>query len=238
MAVNPLRKPDIELVSKELRDLLTSISTPRKVNEETFLFQEGEEASELFLIKKGLFQVSKLAMDGGELNLRICKANDIIGELTLFSEDAKYMLSAFALAESEVLVIKRDVLEAELMKNASLTFEFMKWISTHLRKNQSKIRDLVMNGKKGALYSTLIRFTNSYGVETDKGILIDIHMTNQEFAKFCAATRESVNRMLSELKKKDVIEMTKEGKILIKDLVYLKDEIGCENCPIDICNID
>jgi CRP-like cAMP-binding protein len=114
----------------------------------------------------------------------------------------------------------------------------MKWISTHLRKNQSKIRDLVMNGKKGALYSTLIRFTNSYGVHTDEGILIDIHLTNQEFAKFCAATRESVNRMLSELKKRGAISTTADGRIIVKDLQYLRDEIGCEECPISICNID
>ena len=30
-------------------------------------------------------------------------------------------------------------------------------------KTQTKFRDLVLNGKKGALYSTLIRMTNSYG---------------------------------------------------------------------------
>jgi len=28
------------------------------------------------------------------------------------------------------------------------------------------------------------------------------------------------------------------GKILIKDLQYLKDEINCENCPIAFCRID
>ncbi|WP_421380913.1 Crp/Fnr family transcriptional regulator [Bacillus salacetis] len=238
MAINSFRVSDTELISEELKNLLMSISTPRKIKGDTFLFQEGEDASELYLIKSGLFQISKLTMEGRELNMRICKANDIIGELTLFTTDAKYMLSALALSDSEVLVIKKDFLEAELVKNANLTFEFMKWISTHLRKNQSKIRDLVMNGKKGALYSTLIRFTNSYGVNTDEGILIDIHLTNQEFAKFCAATRESVNRMLSELKKRGAIGMTSDGRIIVKDLQYLKDEIGCEDCPISICNID
>ncbi|WP_243292545.1 Crp/Fnr family transcriptional regulator [Bacillus sp. FJAT-47783] len=238
MKLNAFRQSDIELISEELKNLLMSISTLRKVKVHSYLFQEGADAYELYLIKSGLFQISKLTMEGRELNLRICKENDIIGELTLFSTDAKYMLSALALSDSEVLVIKKDHLEAELLKNTSLTFEFMRWISDHLRKNQSKIRDLVMNGKKGALYSTLIRFTNSYGVRTEEGILIDIHLTNQEFANFCAATRESVNRMLSELKKKEIISTTTDGKLIVKDLQYLRDEIGCENCSISICNID
>jgi CRP-like cAMP-binding protein len=232
------RRSDLSNVSEDLSSLLKSIGTPRSVKKGSFLFQEGEKADELFLIKSGVFQVSKLSLEGKELNMRICKKDDYIGELTLFSEDATYMLSAYALEEGEVLSIQRDHLEKALINDAPLTFEFMKWISTLLRKNQSKIRDLVMHGKKGALYSTLIRISNSYGVKVENGILLDIHLTNQELAKFCAATRESVNRMLSDLKKKNVLDYSPNGRIIILDLDYLREEIGCENCPIDICNID
>jgi CRP-like cAMP-binding protein len=232
------RRSDLSTVSEDLSSLLKSIGTPRSVKKGSFLFQEGEKADELFLIKSGVFQVCKLSLEGKDLNMRICKKDDYIGELTLFSEDATYMLSAYALEGGDVLSIQRDHLEKALINDAPLTFEFMKWISTLLRKNQSKIRDLVMHGKKGALYSTLIRISNSYGVKVENGILLDIHLTNQELAKFCAATRESVNRMLSDLKKKNVIDYSPNGRIIIQDLEYLRDEIGCENCPIDICNID
>lgn len=233
------RKSDLSSVSEDLSSLLQSIGTPRAVNKGSFLFQEGEKADELFLIRSGIFQISKLSLEGKELNMRICKKDDYIGELTLFSDDATYMLSAIAIQDGEVLAIQRDNLEKALINDAPLTFEFMKWISTQLRKNQSKIRDLVMHGKKGALYSTLIRISNSYGVKVENGILLDIHLTNQELAKFCAATRESINRMLSDLKKKKVIEYSSDGgKIIILDLEYLREEIGCENCSIEICNID
>ncbi|MFD4705639.1 Crp/Fnr family transcriptional regulator [Gottfriedia sp. NPDC058432] len=238
MEKNNNRKSDLSIVSKDLASLLQSIGSTRSVKKGTFLFQEGEDATELYLIKSGMIQISKLTLNGDELNLRICKKDDLIGELTLFSENANYMLSAYALEESEVQVIPKDILEKKLINHAPLTFEFMKWISTHLRKNQSKIRDLVLSGKKGALYSTLIRISNSYGEIIENGILLNIHLTNQELAKFCAATRESVNRMLSDLRKKDVISYTPDGKIIIKDLQFLKNEIGCDNCPKDICNID
>jgi CRP-like cAMP-binding protein len=75
-------------------------------------------------------------------------------------------------------------------------------------------------------------------VKVEYGILLDIHLTNQELAKFCAATRESVNRMLSDLKKKNVLDYSPNGRIIILDLDSPREEIGCENCPIDICNID
>ena len=91
--------------------------------------------------------------------------------------------------------------------------------------------------KKGALYSTLIRFANSYGMETEDGILISVPLTNQELANYSASARESLNRMLSELRKKGIIEM-RGHLIFIKDIGYLKKAIHCENCGKDICNIE
>ncbi|MCY8272733.1 Crp/Fnr family transcriptional regulator [Bacillus sonorensis] len=233
-----VRKSDTDLISADLHYLLESISTKRKIRQNTYLFQEGMDAEELYLIQSGLVQIGKLTSDGKELTLRMCKKNDIVGELTLFTDEAKYMLSAKILSDGEVLVINKEKLEKELIQNGALTFEFMKWMSTHLRKIQSKIRDLLLNGKKGALYSTLIRLANSYGITRSDGILINIVLTNQDLAKFCAAARESVNRMLSDLRKLGVISIEESGKIVVHNLNYLKREIDCENCPLEICNID
>jgi CRP/FNR family transcriptional regulator len=110
-------------------------------------------------------------------------------------------------------------------------------MSDHFRKTQTKFRDLVLNGKKGALYSTLIRMTNSYGSTVDEGILIDLSLTNQELGNFCGTSRESTNRILSELKRDDIITSL-NGKIVVKNLQYLKNEIGCENCPAVYCSIE
>src|SRR5699024_4827480 len=126
----------------------------------------------------------------------------------------------------------------EISKNASLAVETMKWSSNHMRKFQSKMRDLLLNGKKGALYSTLIRLSNSYGIKQHDGIIIDLPLTNQELAKFCSCTRESVNRMLGELRKQNVLTIYHNKKILIKDIQFLRNENNCENCPIEICNIN
>ncbi|GAB3060055.1 Crp/Fnr family transcriptional regulator [Virgibacillus ainsalahensis] len=232
------KQHDKDIISNELRDLLYTIGTTKSVHKDTYLFHEGMEAHEIFLIKSGLVQVDKLTTDGKELSMRICKHDNIVGELTLFSDHATYFLSAKVIESGEIIVINKAALEKELMSNANLTLEFMKWTSNHMRKFQSKIRDLLLNGKKGALYSTLIRLSNSYGRKQSNGILIDIAFTNQELAQFCAATRESVNRMLVELRKSDVISIDGKGRIFIKDIQFLRNEIGCENCPIEICNIN
>jgi CRP-like cAMP-binding protein len=221
----------------EIKELLRFADRTIKSEKGTYLFQEGAKAEELYIVLSGKIQISKITTDGRELSLRICGENDICGELTLFTDNPKYLLSAKVLEEGEVVAIRKDVLENEIFQDSTLAFEFMKWMSDHFRNTQTKFRDLVLNGKRGALFSTLIRMSNSYGIQQKDGILIDLPLTNQELANFCGTSRESTNRILSELKKDNIISI-KKGKISILNLQYLRDEIGCEYCPLTFCSIE
>ncbi|KAA9025787.1 Crp/Fnr family transcriptional regulator [Niallia endozanthoxylica] len=223
--------------SIEIKELLNIAEQTIKIKKDQFLFQEGQAAEELYLILSGKVQISKITSDGRELVLRICGLNDICGELTLFTDSPKYLLSATVLEEGEAAVIKKDVLEKQIFQNSALAYEFMKWMSDHFRKTQTKFRDLVLNGKRGALFSTLIRMTNSYGIQKDDGILIDLPLTNQKLGDFCGTSRESTNRILNDLKREGIISFTR-GKITVHNLQYLKNEIDCENCPAVYCNIE
>lgn len=223
--------------SIEIKELCKFADRQIKTVAGQFLFQEGMVADKLYVVLSGKVKISKVTLDGSELELRICGSNDICGELTFFTDDPKYMLNALVIEDGEVAVIKKDVIEKEMFQNSHLAYEIMKWMSDHFRKTQTKFRDLILMGKKGALYSTLIRMTNSYGIEKEDGILIDLPLTSQSLGNFCATSRESTNRHLNELKRKGVISINNR-KITVHKLQYLKDEIKCENCPAVYCSIE
>ncbi|WP_251551592.1 Crp/Fnr family transcriptional regulator [Neobacillus muris] len=223
--------------SIEIKELLHIADRTIQLEKGQYLFQEGQNAGEMFLILSGKVQISKLSPEGRELSLRICSENEICGELTLFTQSPKYLLSALMLEDGEIAVVKKEMIEKKLFQDSALAFEFIKWLSDHLRKTQMKFRDLILYGKKGALYSTLIRMTNSYGVNRNDGILINLPLTNQELANFCGTTRESINHLLKELKEEGIISIEKK-KITVHDLPFLKQQIGCENCPAIFCSIE
>ncbi|MDL4842909.1 Crp/Fnr family transcriptional regulator [Aquibacillus rhizosphaerae] len=224
-------------MSEDLASILSTVDHTMKIEKNSFLFQQGEEVTELYIILSGRVQIGKISPDGRELTLRICTKGDIVGELSFDSEEVKYILNAKVTEDGEVAVIKKNTLEEKLLTDSKLAMEFMKIMSVNYRRDQTKFRDLVLHGKKGALYSTLIRLTNSYGVKQKDGILIDIILTNQELANFCGTSRESVNRLLNDLKRSNILSINK-SKITIHDLQYLKDEINCEDCPVVLCSID
>ncbi|MCI1693080.1 Crp/Fnr family transcriptional regulator [Aneurinibacillus aneurinilyticus] len=224
-------------LSTPLKALLQTCATTRKIKKDTYLFHQGELANSMYIILAGRVQIGKTDAEGKELTLRICQKNDIVGELILFADHPKYVFSAKCLENGEVGVINRETIEKKLLENRDVAFEFMKWMSDHFRRTQTKFRDLVLNGKKGALYSTLIRMANSYGIKIKDGILIDLSISNRELANFCGSTRENINRTLQELRTQNILSL-KEQKIIIHDLERLKELNHCDDCSVDICNID
>ncbi|CAM3772488.1 Crp/Fnr family transcriptional regulator [Mesobacillus thioparans] len=224
-------------LSPNMNRLFEKVHKIKNIDKGSFLFEEGNSANELYIIQSGKFQISKMIPDGRELTIRMCSAGELVGELTLFSPASQHILNARASESGSVAVIKKDQLEDEISKDSALALELVKWLSLQHRKSQTRFRDLVLHGKKGALYSTLIRLVNSFGVKTEDGLKIDVSLTNQELANFCGTSREVVNRLLSELRKQEIITIDK-GYITIHALHRLKREIDCENCPIEICNIE
>jgi CRP-like cAMP-binding protein len=228
--------PAIQL-SANLQTLTASAQHKIKMNKGEYLYQDGESASGLYIILSGKVQINKLIPNGKELTIRMNGSGDIIGDMSLFCAHSLYMHSAKVIEDGIVAVIHKTQLELLLKEDHKLALELLEWFSLQNQKNQTKLRDLVLHGKKGALYSTLIRLSNSYGKDYEKSIIIDTVLTNQDLANFCGTSREVINRILSELRKNKIISISK-GYITIHNLQFLKDEIDCENCPVHICSIE
>ena len=201
----------------------------------TFLYWEGDTADKLYYIKKGRVKITKATDDGKQLILYMYQTGDMFGQLDSFHVST-HTFNAEVSEESVIGIIQLKDLEVLLWQHGDLAIEFMKWMGQLHRTTQNKFRDLLMFGKPGALCSVLIRLSNTYGKPHGSDVLIQTRLTNTELAEMIGATRESVNRMLSDLKKQEVIDY-QDNLIIIKDMDFLRDLCHCENCPGNICRI-
>ncbi|WP_239616020.1 Crp/Fnr family transcriptional regulator [Cohnella mopanensis] len=218
---------------------LESIMVPMRVQVGGFLFWEGDDTENLYYIRSGRVKLRKSTEDGKEYILTILQAGDLICENIIGSDTLQYSYTAEVVEQAEIGVISRYSLEALLHHNIDLALSFMSWMSLSQRVTQSKFRDLLLFGKPGALASTLIRLSNSYGVMESYGIRIDMKLTHSELADFIGATRESVNRMLNEFKEQGILDF-RYGKIIIKQLKALQEIChcpSCPGCPGEVCRI-
>ncbi len=201
----------------------------------TYLYWEGDTADKLYYLVKGRVKITKATDDGKQLILYMHQTGDLFGELEAL-HISKHTFNAEVAEDSVFGIIQLKDLEVLLWQHGDLAIDFMKWMDQMHRITQTKFRDLMLYGKPGALCSVLIRLTNSYGKPHGHYQIIPTRMTNSDLAEMIGATRESVNRMLSDLKKRDVIDY-QDNLIIIKDMQYLRDVCHCEDCPGHICRI-
>jgi CRP-like cAMP-binding protein len=224
--------------SEEHMTMLEGIMYPKKTKAGSHIFWEGDQAGKLYFIKSGQVKLFKTTEEGRILNLSIVREGDLIGELGM-TGDGIYGYSAEVIENTEFGIILEKDLEILLLRFGEFAVAFTKWMALQHRTTQTKFRDLLLFGKPGALASTLIRLCNSYGVITKDGIRIATKLTNTELADFIGSTRESVNRMLSDLKKDGIVDMD-NGHLLIKSLNELRTICQCPSfpvCPREICRI-
>lgn len=199
------------------------------------LFWEGDAAEYLYTLYSGQVKVGRTTEDGKELIFYMLQQGDFFGEFGGFAQ-LTHQFTAQAMSDVEVGMIAIRDLEQLIASNGSLALEFMKWMGLLQRKTESKFRDLLLYGKTGALASTLIRLSNSYGKLTPEGIQITIKLTNTEIANMIGTARESVNRMLGDFKSSGVLSI-EHGIITIHKLQALKEVVACPDCPDEICRI-
>ncbi|GFN33524.1 Crp/Fnr family transcriptional regulator [Paenibacillus xylaniclasticus] len=224
-----------ECFSADSLSKLKQIMYESKASSGTFLFREGEKADKLYYIHSGRIKITKSSDEGRQFILYMYQEGDMFGQVDPFRQSTQ-VFNAEVIEDSIIGVIRQKDLEVLLWQNGDLAVEFMKWMGLVHRMTQTKFRDLMMFGKHGALCSLLIRLGNTYGMEHNGHIVITKTHTNTELADMIGATRESVNRMLSELRKIDAISI-EQSRIVIKDLQYLRDICHCEGCPKDICRM-
>ena len=114
--------------------------------------------------------------------------------------------------------------------------DFSNYISIISQKIFLQMRDLLFNTKRNALFSILIRFSNSYGVKTEDGIKIKAKLSNIDLAEYTGTTPETISRVLKTIKEDNLITYNKKH-IVIKDIEYMKKEVGCNCCNSKLCEI-
>ena len=209
----------------------------QKIKAGTVLFQEKDSVEYVYLLLKGSISLGRVHLRGKDFILKILNDQEMIVEYQLFKPNPHYQFYAKTMSDCEMILIKKEQFEDFILADPEAMSALVSWLSTSYLKAQMKCQDLIMNGKKGGLYSILIRLCNTYGIKTEDGILIDLPLTHQELANLTYGTREVIQRALKDLREKNIITYDNQ-KFTIKKLNYLKEEVDCQNCSFEICGLN
>ncbi len=199
-------------LSKEELLRMSNCKTSKIIKKGEILFDEGEHINGVFCIKDGVCKVSKMSDNGRNQIVSLIQKGDLLGERSLISDEVSN-LKAVALNDMEICFIPKDEIIRDLQKNNNFTMSVLKDMASSLKTADNLIVDMAQKTVKQRLAETLLHLETKFSTNTDGNI--NIQLSREDIANVIGTATESAIRLLSDLKKKKVIEFKgKDIKIL------------------------
>lgn len=223
---------------QQLREILTnelfsSKMTPEFVNfclahgrirhyaPKQYLFFSGDEGNTVYFLIKGRIRLY-LMSEFTEKIIRILNPPAFFPEIIL--DGKPYPHTALCVEETDILAIDQQSFVRYLESNPSLLWIFYRELALDLRRSYRQIRNLSLGDARLRLSAKLFALAHVHGKQSDNGVLITIPLSATELAGMCSLARESVSRILAELKGRNIIEINKKN-ITVLDMNTLRQWI-------------
>lgn len=203
---------------EEQINLLSQLAERRVFSKGEVVIREGEDGSAgLFFIDSGELEVYITSDDHKETILSLLTEGDFFGEMSLLDDEPR-SASVKATGHSILYQIRRTNFLSQLQKFPELTMSLLVELSKKVRRANKQINSLATLSVYGRVASTLNHLTEERGLRIrgehgQRVIVIPNKPTQQQIADMSGTTRETVSRILTNLKNKGVISI--HGKDLI-----------------------
>lgn len=189
------------------KDYLEELRTGRDVSrykKKQIVYSEGNHPSRLFYVQKGKVKTFKQNEDGKEFIVGLYTEGDFLGYIPLM-EGRIYQETAEALDDTELLVIPRSEFEELLGSNPQVMKKFMSILASNINEKAGQLLAIAYNSLRKKVADTLITLDRTYNKTHDQNFCIDISREN--LAAMAGVAKESLIRMLGELKDEKLISM-------------------------------
>ncbi|MBK0368461.1 Crp/Fnr family transcriptional regulator [Flavobacterium agrisoli] len=177
------------------------------------LFEEGDLTNGVFCVKDGMGKLSKLSANGKDQIVKLVKSGELLGQRSMISQEPAN-LTAKALSDMEVCYIPKKEMLHFFNNNNQFSMNLMQAVCEDLKESDNDKVDFAQKTVKERLAQTLLYLQNTFGIEADKSL--KIQLSRDELASIIGTATESCIRLLSDFKKLDLIELVGK-KIIIKN---------------------
>ncbi len=118
-------------------DYLADSLTPEHIDAGVVLFREGEQEGHACVLLEGEVEIIKSLGTNDERLLAVRGPGTAIGEMSLFSEDARRTASCRAKTPIQILPIRREHLDTLLRRKPSLAYEMVRTLSRRLEETEN-----------------------------------------------------------------------------------------------------
>ncbi|MGH9499720.1 MAG: Crp/Fnr family transcriptional regulator [Terriglobales bacterium] len=200
-------------LSRDGLKLLTEASHLTTFPGGALLFVEGQIPRGAYVLCSGKAKLSTTSRDGKVLILKIAEAGEVLG-LSAVISGQPFQLTAETAGPCQVNFIEREALLQRIEKSGELGLHTSQTLSREFQSAYQDIHDLILaRSSAGKLAKLLLSGVTNHEKPESNEIRVRPTLTHEEMAQMIGASRETVTRLLGDLKKKELIRL--EGSTLV-----------------------
>ena len=200
-------------LSPEVLKMLSAASHLSTYPGGAILFVEGQMPRGAFVLCSGKAKLSTTSREGKVLILKIAEAGEVLGMSAVISGEP-FELTAETAGPCQVNFVEREALMRLMEKNGEFGLHASQALSREFQSAYRDIHDLVLaRSSAGKLARLLLSWTPIRVQFEPPEIRVRASLTHEEMAQMIGSSRETVTRLLSDLKKKEFIRL--DGSTLV-----------------------
>ncbi len=201
-----------DLSPEEITALNSRIRLRRYAKGEVIYWQ-GDEARELFLLRKGRVELHHVTRHGKRLQLAVMQPGTFFGEMSMLQEAPRFA-TAEAVQEAQVAAIGRGDAEQIILEQPDFALYLVKELSRRLQVSDLRLVSLAYHDVTTRLATELLHLSRQ-----ERAMLLPI--THQELGERSGLLRETVTKTLDLFQEEGLIELHR-GKISLRNVAGLE----------------
>lgn len=177
------------------------------------LFVEGQSPRGVFMLCSGRVKLSTCSADGKLIITEIAEAGQVLG-LSATISGHPYEVTAETLEHCQVNFIKREDFQRFLGDDGRACLRAAEHLSSNYHNAHEQVRSLGLSHSAAEkMAKLLLDWCARTGKQSDRGINLKLTLTHEEISQIIGASRETVTRLLSEFKTRQIVYV--KGSTLI-----------------------
>src|ERR1700731_3951757 len=194
---------------QKLNEIKSTAVYPRS----TMLFIEGQEPRGVFVLCAGKAKLFTSSSDGKTIITKISGAGDVLG-LNATISNRPYEVTAEMTEPGQANFIARDALLQFLREYGEVALRVAEQLSRNYYTAYEEIRTLGLTSSPAEKFAKLLLSWESG--KTNGQTQIRLTLTHEEIAEMIGTTRETVSRLFSDFKKKQLLQI-KGSSLMIRN---------------------
>jgi len=178
------------------------------------LFIEGQQPRGVFVLCAGKAKLSTSSREGKTIITKLSEAGDVLGLNSVIS-NRPYEVTAEMMEPGQANFIPRDSLLQFLRDHGEVALRVAEQLSRNYYTAYEEIRTLGLATSPSEKFAKLLLSWSPRSANNDgAGTQMKLTLTHEEIAEIIGTTRETVSRLFSEFKRKQLLQLKRSTLII------------------------